>query len=96
MNTDIYIKTSKKSICHSCFNIKEHCSIATSKSCGTDSKLGMSFVQSCDKYNIVFSDCKISQGSTISVGFANDSRIDTIGGGFHKVEKYKEQERKDG
>lgn len=43
-------KDSPKSLCGSCSNIKEDC-FHVQKSCGTDAKLGKSFVSSCCGFN---------------------------------------------
>lgn len=84
---DKYFKTSKKSICHECFNLNTKCS-KVEKSCGTDSKIGQSFVYSCSLFNkeknsIEHSDNKIS-------AMPADSRIEMMGGGFQNIEKYKD------
>lgn len=47
-------KKSKLSICADCCNIDQTCGIATSKTCGTDSKINAAFVQKCNFYKVPF------------------------------------------
>lgn len=83
---DKYFKTSSKSICHECFNINEKCSMIE-KSCGTDSKIGQSYVESCSLFNKKKQNVEY-YANTISA-YSPESRIEMMGGGFHNVEKYK-------
>jgi hypothetical protein len=76
-------KISKKSICHSCFNINEKCSMVH-KSCNTDSKIGKSFVAKCSKYNKDMSadSNNVKGDGRITVSHAADSRVEMMGGGY--------------
>lgn len=87
MEIEKLFKSSKISICHNCYNVNEKCSIATEKICDTDSKTRMSFVKSCNRFNRPFVFESYIE-NTVSVQALQDSRIDTIGGGFHNIEKY--------
>jgi hypothetical protein len=76
-------KVSKKSICHNCFNVKEKCENKVSMMCGTDRKIGGSFVQTCGSYNRKIKKYNSSCASTtsISVGHSADTRKEMMGGG---------------
>ena len=84
---DKYFKTSKKSICHDCFNVNEKCSMVE-KCCGTDSKIGQSFVQSCTMFNKENKNV-VYRINTVSA-YSPESRIEMMGGGFQNIDKYKE------
>lgn len=77
-------KKSNKSICHNCRNINEKCSLVT-KVCGTDSKIGYSFVQKCSKFNKDMSAVIQHKSNRIIVDNSADSRIEMMGGGFKEV-----------
>lgn len=76
-------KNSPKSICHQCFNIKEDCS-RPMKSCGTDKKMHIAYVQKCESFNRPMS--KTYESKSVAVDAAVDSRVDMMGGG-HQLEK---------
>lgn len=73
-------KESLKSICHKCSNIKKDCFEAI-KTCGTDSKIGKSFVEKCGSFNkeLVL---KKYEANILKTDNAVDSRIEMMGGGF--------------
>ena len=74
-------KLSKKSICHKCINIDEVCDMRVSISCGTDSKVAASFVETCSSYNKTIGESAKESGKSISVGYRADSRVEMMGGG---------------
>lgn len=47
-------KKSKLSICHDCCNFSERCDIRTTKTCGTDSRERVAYVQKCGDFNKPF------------------------------------------
>jgi hypothetical protein len=73
-------KISQKSICHKCLNLKESCSLV-SKTSGTDSRIGYSFIMSCSKFNKPIEDRK-NDSYILKVDNAADSRIEMMGGGY--------------
>ncbi len=81
-------KDSKKSICKSCTNINEDCFEAF-KICETDK--GLSYVKSCAGLNRDLKRVEYVE-KTIAVQAMQDSRQDSMGGGFQNVEKYKNDE----
>jgi hypothetical protein len=57
------------------------------KTCGTDSKIGKSYVQACTKHNKDFDKVDDVTGSnSVTVDNASDSRIEMMGGGFTEKE----------
>lgn len=76
-------KESLKSICRKCSNLQEDCFSAT-KACGTDSKLGKSFVERCGSFNKDLAQKK-AEANIITVENATDSRIEMMGGGFKEA-----------
>jgi len=76
-------KKSLKSICHNCININEICS-SINKTCGTDSKMGLAYIEKCSKFNKDITEDKI-RSSKIVVQNKSDSRIEMMGGGFKEV-----------
>jgi hypothetical protein len=73
-------KRSPKSICHQCSNINEDCK-DTHKSCGTDSKLGVSFVQRCSSFNRPMGELSKKSTAPVAVDAPVDSRVEMMGGG---------------
>lgn len=73
-------KESAKSLCHKCFNLKEDCFNAP-KTCGTDTKIGKSFVSKCGSFNKDLAEKK-TEPNFVTVSNAADSRIEMMGGGF--------------
>ena len=72
-------KESKKSICHTCFNIDKECG-DTFKTCGTDSKICKAFVQTCNYHNKDFNISNESISKTIAIKNKPDTRSECIGG----------------
>lgn len=73
-------KKSTKSICHGCNNINEVCSIKTFKTCGTDSKIGFSFVEKCNMFNKDFNEKKVTKKVYVTAGHKPETRSENIGG----------------
>lgn len=77
-------KISKKSVCNSCFNINHECSLLSGKSCGTDTKVGYAFIESCSWLNKKITEI-VHVRNIIKVDHCPESRVDMMGGG-HNLE----------
>lgn len=86
-----FYKNSDKSPCKKCSNYESDCFYAF-KSCDADPKTGYSYLASCGSLNKEIGK-RYESGQSISVLSSSDSRMDMMGGGFHKVEKYKQEEK---
>lgn len=73
-------KKSKKSLCHGCNNINETCSIKAFKTCGTDSKVGYSFVETCNLFNKDFHAERSTKKVYVTAGNRPETRSENIGG----------------
>lgn len=73
-------KESLKSLCHNCKNKELDCFTA-SKVCGTDSKIGKSFIEKCGSFNKDMV-AKVYEAAEVKTENSADSRIEMMGGGF--------------
>lgn len=81
-----HFKDGSGSICAKCINYDHDCFNAD-KLCEPCKKTGFSKVVKCGSLNKAL-DESYSRGQSISVSHEVDSRIDSMGGGFHKIDKY--------
>lgn len=79
-----FFKSSKKSLCKTCFNYNNDCSNAF-KTCATDRDSGYSLVETCSSYNSELN--KSYKGESISAS-KSESRTDMMGGGYQNMEKF--------
>lgn len=84
-----HFKGAADSLCRKCSNFELDC-FDVDKQCGSTkdkSSSGWSRVTKCNAFNKPIK--RSYSENTISVQAATDSRIDSMGGGFQNIEKYK-------